>query len=58
MPGQLRLWHTHTFDSCFEMMNMMCATSGKVGVEKYSGKVQFLFWDCWEGFTVSKSLIK
>lgn len=29
----------HTVDSCFETTNMMCATSGEVGVEKYSGKV-------------------
>lgn len=28
----------HTVDSCFETTNMMCATSGKIGVEKYSGK--------------------
>lgn len=32
-----------TVDSCFETTNMMYATSGEVGVEKYGGKAQFLF---------------
>lgn len=47
----------HTVDSCFETTNTMCATSGEVGVEKYSGKVQFLLWDCWEEFTLSNCIL-
>lgn len=47
----------HTVDSCFEATNMMYATSGEAGVEKYGGKSQFLFCS-WEGFTISKSLIQ